>query len=112
MFSSISAGSAHTCGVSASGGGYCWGSDANGQLGSQAVAACAVASGTQPCTRVPALVAGGLTFGSISAGTQHSCGLTAGRVAYCWGLNDRGQLGDGSTGRSVTPVLVGKQFGP
>ncbi len=110
-FVSISAGAAHNCGLTATGAGYCWGSDASGQLGSQPAALCAAGAGTLLCTPVPARVTGGLIFRSISAGTQHSCGLTTDNVAYCWGLNDRGQLGDGSTRGSVTPVRVGKQFG-
>jgi alpha-tubulin suppressor-like RCC1 family protein len=111
VFASINAGAAHTCGVTVSGAGYCWGSDAGGQLGSEPATLCAAGSATQPCTLVPALVTGGLNFGSISAGTQHSCGLTTGQIAYCWGFNDKGQLGDGSGRGSVTPVRVGKQFG-
>jgi alpha-tubulin suppressor-like RCC1 family protein len=70
-----------------------------------------VCGGAELCTRIPAPVLGGLTFRSISAGNQHSCGLTIGQVVYCWGLNDQGQLGDGSTQGRSTPVRVGKQFG-
>ena len=43
---------------------------------------------------------------SVGAGSLHACGLTAPGDAYCWGFNDFGQLGDGSTTGSFTPVLV------
>ena len=43
---------------------------------------------------------------SVGAGNLHSCGLTVTGNAYCWGFNDFGQLGDGSTTGSLTPVLV------
>ena len=43
---------------------------------------------------------------SVGAGSIHSCGLTVTGNAYCWGFNDFGQLGDGSTTGSLTPVLV------
>ena len=43
---------------------------------------------------------------SVGAGSIHSCGLTVTGDAYCWGFNDFGQLGDGSTTGSPTPVLV------
>ena len=43
---------------------------------------------------------------SVSAGSIHTCGLTTPGDAYCWGFNDFGQLGDGSTIGSLTPVLV------
>ena len=48
----------------------------------------------------------GLVFASVSAGWQHTCGLTTNGTAYCWGDNTYGQLGDGSTASSTTPMLV------
>ncbi|MFQ5551525.1 MAG: RCC1 domain-containing protein [Gemmatimonadales bacterium] len=42
-----------------------------------------------------------LSFVSVTAGYDHSCGLTATGVAYCWGGNEEGQLGDG------TPAVPG-----
>jgi alpha-tubulin suppressor-like RCC1 family protein len=58
---------------------------------------------------VPALVSGGLTFVALSAGGTHSCGLTTGGLAYCWGENVRGQLGTGTTTNSSVPVRVSGQ---
>lgn len=37
-----------------------------------------------------------LSFASISAGYEHVCGVTATGAAYCWGLNNVGQLGSGT----------------
>jgi len=37
---------------------------------------------------------------------MHSCGVTAGGNAFCWGDNSSGQLGDGTTGGRVSPVPV------
>jgi alpha-tubulin suppressor-like RCC1 family protein len=54
-------------------------------------------------------VSGGLVFAAISAGTQHSCGLTTSQVVYCWGLNNHGQLGSGTFSGSGTPVRVASQ---
>ena len=38
--------------------------------------------------------------------SYHACGLTVRGEAYCWGSNQYGQLGDGSTDDSATPVRV------
>ena len=45
-------------------------------------------------------------FASIVAGGFHTCGLTASGVAYCWGENIGGEIGDGTfVARNVpTPV--------
>jgi alpha-tubulin suppressor-like RCC1 family protein len=42
----------------------------------------------------------------VTAGFYHSCALTEGGVAYCWGRNNNGQLGDASTTNSLVPVAV------
>jgi alpha-tubulin suppressor-like RCC1 family protein len=43
---------------------------------------------------------------SLVSGSFHTCGLTNAGVAYCWGVNSSGQLGDGSTVQRSAPVLV------
>jgi alpha-tubulin suppressor-like RCC1 family protein len=62
-----------------------------------------------PCALSPQAVIGNVTFASISANTQHVCGLDLDRVAYCWGLGSQGQLGNGLKGTAVfsfEPVRV------
>ena len=48
----------------------------------------------------------GLAFATVSAGDGHTCGVTPTGSAYCWGDNSSGQLGNGATANSATPVLV------
>jgi alpha-tubulin suppressor-like RCC1 family protein len=92
----VTTGNRHTCKLTA-GVASCWGDNGFGQLG----------DGTRTDRRTPALVAGGLSFGEVSAGGSHTCGVTAEGEAYCWGSNSFGQLGDGSTTDRSNPVLVG-----
>jgi alpha-tubulin suppressor-like RCC1 family protein len=58
-----------------------------------------------------------LTFASISAASGYTCGVTAERDVYCWGVNLDGQLGDGTERQGEFPgetqptrVVGGLQF--
>jgi alpha-tubulin suppressor-like RCC1 family protein len=96
-FTTISAGGSHSCAVVAGGAPNCWGANSRGQTGTGL---------PDSLVLVPTAVAGGFTFRTISAGGQHSCGITTDSLAYCWGANTSGQLGDSSQIDRPTPVLV------
>jgi alpha-tubulin suppressor-like RCC1 family protein len=53
----------------------------------------------------PTLVTGTYFF-AVSAGYEHTCAITAADEAYCWGANDRGQLGDGTFLDRSRPAAV------
>jgi alpha-tubulin suppressor-like RCC1 family protein len=78
-FTQVNAGFAHTCGVTSDSRAYCWGWNNEGQMGNGEI--------TQD-HRTPSPVIGGLRFRQISAGTFHTCGVTSGYRAYCWGDGD------------------------
>ena len=45
-------------------------------------------------------------FTALTAGVDYTCGLTSAGAAYCWGDNNLGQLGDGTTVSRLTPTAV------
>jgi alpha-tubulin suppressor-like RCC1 family protein len=94
----IAAGDRHSCALTAAGAAWCWGDNSAGQVGTGTAGAPEVA---------PIAVTGGLSFVSLTAGANHTCGLTSAGIAYCWGGNASGQLGVGTTTSSATPVAVG-----
>jgi len=97
---SVSAGSNHSCGVTTTGAVYCWGINFVGQLG----------NGTVMNSNVPVAISdpgsGPVTWASVSAGSNYSCGVTTAGTAFCWGHNGFGQLGDGTNTDSNVPVAV------
>jgi alpha-tubulin suppressor-like RCC1 family protein len=99
-FLEVTVGSGHTCGVTLDYRAYCWGDNDLGALG----------DGTTTERHQPVRVAGGLAFRQLTAGgtlgSLHTCGVTTANVAYCWGRNDLGQLGDGTTTQRLKPVRV------
>ena len=98
-FAELTAGRDHTCGLTAEGLAYCWGSNEYGQLGDGAGG-----PGVRQVHPLP--VTGGRSFSMLAAGSHHTCGLTASGALLCWGRNNRGQLGDGLQADHDVPKLI------
>lgn len=97
----LTAGAYHTCGLTNEGKIWCWGYNADGQLG----------DGTKVNRSTPVAVVGlppGSTVVLMDAGDYHTCALTSAGAAWCWGYNGTGGLGVGSVSptKSATPLAV------
>jgi alpha-tubulin suppressor-like RCC1 family protein len=88
----------HTCALTSAGAAWCWGENTFGALG----------DGSFSNRSSPVHVSGNVTFTAIVAGgfIGHTCGLTAAGTAYCWGENEVGAVGDGSTTDRSAPSPV------
>jgi hypothetical protein len=96
-WSNIEAGHYHNFGLINNGVLYAWGYNGEGQLG----------DGTTTQRTSPVTVVGGITnWAQASGDVDHSLGVTASGIAYAWGRNNYGKLGDGTTTARSSPVTV------
>lgn len=94
---SVAVGYEHTCALTSGGEVRCWGDNIYGQLG----------DGTTLERVIPVDVVD-LPVGvrAVGAGVAHTCALTDAGAVKCWGWNELGQLGDGTTTNRRTPTDV------
>lgn len=109
-FASVRAGGNETCGRDTGGTVYCWGY-ANDNVLTQAQPVQCRLRPVQfrydaQCTATPTQIQTTPALATVVPGWESMCGLTAAGAAYCWGGNAYGQLGNGTTATSTTPVAV------
>jgi len=91
----VSAGYVHTCAVKTDGRLFCWGAGYRGRLGTN----------TGENSLVPVQeFSGGADWSQVSTGLYHTCAAETGGKLFCWGANESGQLGNGSTDANLVPV--------
>ncbi|MEQ1788781.1 MAG: fibronectin type III domain-containing protein [Acidimicrobiales bacterium] len=103
---SVAASNFHSCAVASDGSAWCWGLNTYGRLG----------NGTTTGVLNPVSVVGLSNALAIALGEDHSCALRSTGAIACWGYNgapdedhdpvELGQLGNGTTVTSSTPVGV------
>lgn len=93
----IETGFKHTCAITVLGGVKCWGTNAHGELATQTVG-----KALEPLDirQIPS----GAT--SLSLAQGYACVVVNDQAVKCWGLNDSGQLGNGSLENSINPSDV------
>jgi alpha-tubulin suppressor-like RCC1 family protein len=94
---SIALGTKHVCAVDTTDQLWCWGDNTDGQIGFGT---------TVYYFRNHPVPVGTWKFAQVTSGGNHSCGVTRTGEVYCWGKNDRGQLGTGSFNSTPTPSPV------
>jgi alpha-tubulin suppressor-like RCC1 family protein len=99
----LTAGVAHTCALTLTGGVKCWGRGDFGELGDNSkgdslVAVSVVNGSNVPISAITTIVAGG----------YHTCALTGAGTVQCWGDDLQGQLGDNDAAKQskATPANV------
>jgi alpha-tubulin suppressor-like RCC1 family protein len=96
-FRQVSTGYYHTCGVTTEDRVFCWGFNRDGQVGDNS---------TMWRRLKPTQVAGTRSFRQVDAEGEHTCAVTTGNRAFCWGNGQSGQLGNGALGERRAPTAV------
>ena len=96
-FRGVSAGYHHSCGVTTDDRVFCWGRNRDGQVGDS----------SEVWRRPkPTQVAGTRSYRQVDADRDHTCAVTTGNRAFCWGDGSSGELGNGKLGKSKWPQPV------
>jgi alpha-tubulin suppressor-like RCC1 family protein len=90
--SSIASGDSHVCAITDDGSVYCWGKDGN--------------FGPNIYGALPLLITGIGPAEYLATADSSNCAIQRDHAVMCWGFNAKGQLGNGNTTSSATPVVV------
>ncbi len=92
----VSAGVAHTCGVTTENSVKCWGNNGAARLG----------DGTRTHRETPVLINEDELYSTVAAGGGMSCGITQRGILKCWGNASAGRIGDGVDTSTPLPILA------
>ncbi|OQB17944.1 MAG: Regulator of chromosome condensation (RCC1) repeat protein [Parcubacteria group bacterium ADurb.Bin192] len=97
--SQVTVGAFHSCALKSDGTVWCWGHNYFGEVGDSTLneqgESCLY--GYKICRLTPVQIASlsGQVL-QIAGGTYNTCALKSNGTVWCWGINDQGQLGDGT----------------
>lgn len=100
----VSVGIQHGCLIGSDNKAYCWGAGVRGELGNGVSGA--GTSSNVPVAVLQGDVPAGDTLKQISVDGAQTCALSSSNKGYCWGQNDYGQVGDGTTIDKSVPTAV------
>lgn len=106
VFTALDADNGHAVAVGSDGNAYTWGDNTSGQLGHGTAGA-----GLNVLVPTPVAMPAGVSVTQIDAGNGTSVALGSDGMAYTWGNNSLGQLGNGTSGTGTnvsrpTPVTM------
>ena len=99
----------HSCALLSDNTIQCWGANDYGQLGDGTQTDSSTPTAVSSVSTAIAIAVGGGGEGCGGVGcynSGHSCAVLSNNTVQCWGANDFGQLGDGTTDNSSLPVTV------
>jgi len=96
LWSQVSVGPLHSCGITTNGNLWCWGANFFGQIGDETISE----------IHQPTLIDEDLSWASVAVGANHSCAITTGDSLWCWGDNTSGQLGNGNEDTQYEPKEI------
>lgn len=94
-FVALSASAFNSCGLTANGTAYCWGSGQNGLL-----------EFAHDGSAIPVKIQTFADFRTLTVGSSFACGITTLDTTNCWGANNNGQLGNPAPIQSDTPYVM------
>ena len=100
----IAAGASHSLALAADGKVYGWGLDSSGQLGTGFLS-----NRSSPVAVSSTGVLAGKSLVAVAAGGSHSLAIDSNGLAYAWGANSSGQIGDNGFFGAATPVALSTQ---
>ena len=95
----ITAGYRHTCAILDNGSVSCWGQGIFGQLGNGGTS-------QQTSPTLTSSLGTGRTAVAITAGYSHTCVILDNGSVSCWGIGNKGHLGNGGTSQQNSPTLT------